>query len=144
MFAIYYDSDTSETTESGNLELDPEVLNKKDVQHSSLEDIYEYQVFSSEFRDNIKSVNEKDEKETNKSFVKVLDGEKKDATDEIFTTVMSASKESIISNTYSREKENGESILYPIAFISLGMLLTFGVIMLIEKIKKKRKRIEKD
>lgn len=132
-------TETSETTESGDLNLNPEVLNNKKTQHSSLEDLYSYHVFSSEFKNNIDYVKKKENEEINSSFDKILEGEKIDNSEEVFEAVFQSPRKSVISNDYNGTNGTGNDIVAPIIFIMLGMLITVGAIKMIEKIKRKIK-----
>ena len=144
---IYYvteSAESTETTESSGLELDPEVLNKRKEQHSSLEDLYKYSVFSKEFKENIEYVNKKEANEMEKSFEKVFVGEKNDVTDEVFETVISAPSKTVITNDYSNHKTNANSGLISVLFIGLGMSIAFVALLGIDKLRKLRKDSKKE
>ena len=120
---------------------DPSVIDEgSQSQHTSLEDLYGYDVFSDKFSKNTKESKKQIKTEHNKAFNEVMKNKKNNTIDQAFMKVMKAETGQVITNNYSNKTRKSDSLAFMATYVVLGMVLTIIVIELVGKIKKRLKK----
>jgi hypothetical protein len=122
-----------------SLDLDTQILNEPQEITTSMADLYGYAVFSDEFQQNLTRINQQQKEEQSHYFDYVFHNLPEDKTEQVFQQVFAAQSEVVVKEDFLQEEDAQMSLFATVGFTLLGGLLAFGVWMMIERIKKRRK-----
>lgn len=120
------------------MELDIEVLDDKSTT-TSLADMYGYSAFSEKFERNLMNRKRNTRKEQDACLYAVFNHEREDTVEMAFERVFAAESMIIIKENYETGSSGGYGIGAMMGFTLLGAVLSMGVWIIIEKIRKEKK-----
>ncbi len=124
--------------QSGELELQWDIVENQEDISSSLEEIYGYEVFSEKFYNETKSIKAEQELEEENNFNSVMYGEAKDETEAAFQRVMSAEVQTMVKNEYKEIETGTMNNFFAAGFLVIGMVVAGSVFFIIDRWKKGR------
>lgn len=122
------------------MELDTGILEKKQSTTTTMADLYGYSVFSQDFGQRMEVEKERETKERAYYLDCVLGNEPEDEAERVFKQVFSVESAVVIKEDFTAADAKAANGMEMIGFTLLGALLTGGVWMLIEKIRKGKKQ----
>jgi len=125
--------------QGGGIRIDFDVLDHRGETTTSLSDLYGFPVFSEMFLRQIEQYQRRQKREQEQSFQQVFFGEPIEDLEPYFLAVLQAEPEQIIQADFDVEIDT-QSPLVMVGFIALGMAAAGMVFILIERMKRRKKR----
>lgn len=119
------------------LDLDTEILQKKEDISTSLCDRFGIHMYTTEFMEREQRYQEERQEKENQIFTNVLHNPEKEMTETAFERVLQAETTAVIKAEYSENKETSNPYIN-IAYGILGAILAGSVLFLIERYRRKR------
>ena len=123
------------------LAIDPGVMQDSGDKHTSLEDLYGYDVFSEKYEAGYQKVKKNEADEREKVLQQVFRGQKSDAVQQAFETVMHADHLQVVQADY-QPPSSGSEILRGISFTALGMGIALAIGLMIRRAQKRKQKNE--
>lgn len=122
-----------------SFELDTEILNQQKETTSSMADLYGYSVFSDDFKEKLTLEYKRQKEERSYYFDCVFRNVPEDKTQQVFEQVFATQTQVVVKEDFEVEEDTQMSVFQIIGCTLLGGLLSLGVWMVIEKIRKGKK-----
>lgn len=118
------------------MELDTSILEKQQSTTTTMADMYGYSVFSADFQLKLELEDKKEKEEQEHYLNGVFTNQPEDEVGQAFRQVISAETAVIVKEDFDADSAKAASGIEMIGFTILGALLTGGVWMIIERVRK--------